>query len=291
MVIITPNSRTPSGEPPWQPHKWNNRSNSQIKASHNCYSYMLNDLHNIPRIHGKPQPGAYANLKILFSNNMRLSCKQVRIGVMADNPNIKVLNCKKGLTYKCKPGHYKGFMMVSPGQDFHFARQDNRMIAVYRKMHKDCTKNGLCLPKSKTKLIKLYLDYIKKTIPNIESLTKKLYPNCKTPKKRLEYIFKVAHTWSHKPGASNATDKDASGELILNPLKANWNYSNIGGINYSNNCCFFEIPSNYTENTYSTGYSFFGSKVKDNPKDRRTNISKVNSIDQQYEALLIMITK
>ena len=155
---ITPNSKTPSGEPPWQPHLWNNTQNikhSKIKSTHNCYSYMLNDLHVVPRIHGKPQPGAYAKLQMLMNSNNRLNCAQVQRGVKSDNPHLKVLSCRKGQTYRCKPGHYKGFMMVAPGQDFHFARQDNRMIKVYRKIHRDYTAIGNPLPKSKTKLMKL----------------------------------------------------------------------------------------------------------------------------------------
>jgi hypothetical protein len=284
----TPQSHTPSGEPPWQPHLWNNTStskNSQIKASHNCYSYMLNDLHTVPRVHGKPQPGAYGKLKLLMNSNNRLNCSQVRKGVMHDNPNMKVINCEKGQYYRCKPGYYKGFMMVSPGKDFHFARQDNRMIGVYRKMHKDLT----ILPKSKSKLEKLYTDYVYSVIPNIVKLAHTLYPNVKTRKQLLKAVFKTAHVWSHKPGASNATDKDASGNYILNPMKANWDFAAQGGINYSQMCCFFEIPSNYTNETYSTGYSFVPSNIQNNPVHVRTNLSKNNSIDQQYEQLLLMV--
>lgn len=289
MVIATPNSKSPSGEPPWQPHLWNNPRNMKIKATHNCYSYMLNDLHTIPRVHGKPQPGAYAKLQLLVNNSNRLNCNQVRKGVNADNPHIRVLNCKKGLYYRCKPGYYKGFMMVAPGVDFHFARQDNRMISVYRKMHKDIVLNGRKIPTDKRKLVNLYLNYVYNTIPNILKLAKQIYPNIKSRKQLLKAVFKTAHTWSHKPGASNATDKDASGNYILNPLKANWNYSNQGGINYTNNCCFFEIPSNYTHDTFSTGYSFIPTNLRNNPIHRRKDLSKINSIDQQYEQLLLMI--
>lgn len=286
----TPNSHNPGGEPPWQPHLWNNISNnkhSKIKATHNCYTYMLNDLYTVARIHGKPQPGAYAELKLLMNSNMRLNCAQVRSGVNADNPHLKVLSCKKGLKYRCKPGHYKGFLMVAPGQDFHFARQDNRMISVYRRIHKE----NKDLPKNKKALIKLYYNYTIKVIPNIVKLTHSLYPNVKTKKQLLKAIFKTAHTWSHKPGASNATDKDASGNYILNPLKANWNYAPQGGINYSQLCCFFEIPSNYTSNTYSSGYSFLPSNNKNSPSNVRTNLSRNNSIDSQYEQLLIFILR
>ena len=289
---VTPNSYSPSGEPPWQPRLWNNTSsmqNAKIKATHNCYSYMLNDLHNNPRVHGKPQPGAFAKLKLIMNSNQRLNCSQVRKGVKHDNPHLKVLNCKQGQSYRCKPGYYKGFMMVSPGHDFHFARQDNRMINVYRKIHKDYTCKGKQLPKNKNKLLRLYTDYVIQSIPNIVKLAVTLYPNINSRKRLLKSVFKTAHTWSHKPGASNATDKDASGKYILNPMKANWNYEANGGINYSKMCCFFEIPSNFTDKTYSTGYSFAPSTLRNNASNTRTNLSKNNSIDQQYELLLLRI--
>lgn len=287
----TPNALSPGGEPPWQPQLWNNTStnkNSKIKATHNCYSYMLNDLHNVPRVHGKPQPGAYAKLKVLFNNNARLNCDQVRKGVLGDNPHLKVISCKKGQNYRCRPGYYKGFMMVAPGQDFHFARQDNRMIKVYRKIHNDYTAKGIPLPKNKQQLYKLYTDYVMNSIPNIVKLSLTLYPNVHTRKQLLKAVFKTAHTWSHKPGASNATDKDASDNYILNPLKANWNYAPKGGINYTKMCCFFEIPSNYTSETCSTGYNFTHSNMRNKPTNVRTNLSKSN-FDQQYEQLLLMI--
>ena len=289
MVAPMPSSRTPSGEPPWQPHVWNYTRNKSIKATHNCYSYMLNDLHRVPRIHGKPQPGAYANLKMLVNRNVRLNCDQIRRGVEADNPHMKVLSCKQGLKYRCKPGFYKGFMMIAPGVDFHFARQDNRMIGVYRKMHKDLMTRKIQFPTKASQLEKLYLMYIYKTIPNILKLAKTIYPNACTRKQLLKAVFKSAHIWSHKPGGSNATDKDASNKYILNPLKADWNFSNTSGINYTKHCCFFEIPSNYTSNTYSTGYSFTPSSLKNSPANRIDGLSKINSIDQQYESVLLRL--
>ena len=37
--------RTINYEPKYEPEKWN--QNSNIKGSHNCYAYMLNDINNI----------------------------------------------------------------------------------------------------------------------------------------------------------------------------------------------------------------------------------------------------
>ena len=41
--------------------------------------------------------------------------------------------------------------------------------------------------------------------------------------------------WSHKPGATNVTNLDASGKIIKNPLKANRNYESL---NYYKPCFF-----------------------------------------------------
>ena len=117
--------------------KWNKRN---VRNSHNCYSYMLNDLFNIPRIHGKPQPGAFnkkPSILNLLSSNNRLSCKQVLKGVRKDNPHMKVLSVTNGVNYRCKPGYYKGFMMVSPGNDFHFARQDKPQHYIFERRERE----------------------------------------------------------------------------------------------------------------------------------------------------------
>ena len=44
--------------------------------------------------------------------------------------------------------------------------------------------------------------------------------------------------WSHKPGSTNVTNKDASNNLIKNPSIANRNYFNL---NYNKNCFFLCI--------------------------------------------------
>lgn len=291
----TPHSKFPSGEPPYEPSKWNNtktQKNSMIKATHNCYSYMLNDLFVIPRMHHKPQPGAYANIKRVLNSNQHLTCQNIQNGVTADNSHVKVYGLKKGEHLQCKPGHYKGFMMVSPGRDFHFARQDNHMITVYRNMHKDFVQSGKKLPHGQKALLNLYIKYAKEKIPDIIDLTQKLYPNLNhhDKKKLMRHIFKTAHIWSHKPGGSDATNKDASGRYILNPLKANWDYSSGGaGINYSKMCCFFEIPSNFTKPTYSSGYSH--NSTKNSHTSVRENISKNINTDEQFESLLLQLIR
>lgn len=48
--------------------------------------------------------------------------------------------------------------------------------------------------------------------------------------------------WSHKPGSTNATNVDASGNLITDPKAANMDYSDRGGPNYKF-CGYFYVPS------------------------------------------------
>lgn len=285
-----PISRSPSGEPPYAPILWNS-GNSRIKATHNCYTYMMNDLFNKPRVAGKPQPGFTQYMKNIQANNLlsnqRLTCQQVTKGVLLDNPqHIKVLSIKNGLQQRCPPNHYKGFLMVSPGNDYHFARQDNRLIAIYRRMHDDVTKKRITLPHDKTKLASLFIKYANEVLPTIVLLAHKTYPSemmSGKPKKMLKAIANCGYTWSHKPGATDATDKDADGNMILNPMMANWNYSYKGGINYNHMCCFFSIPNNKTAVTKSTGVS---KTEQNNHKYLRQNLSRENHIDSKYERLL-----
>ena len=127
-----------------------------------------------------------------------------------DNPHIKQMTLKKGRTMRCPANYYKGFMMVSPGNDYHFARQDNRMITVYRAIHRDIYMGKTILEPIEEKLIKLFLKYSQKYIPEIMNISKMLEPVLKD-KKRLRHVIKCSKTWSHKPGGTDVTDKDADG--------------------------------------------------------------------------------
>ena len=280
-----PCSESPHGEPPYQPSLWN-RYNQKIKASHNCYTYMLNDLFNKPRLYGKPQPGHFFNTQ--FSNGMnsmtRLSCKEIKYAVMKDNPHIEVLDLKKGRNFKCPPNYYKGFMMVSPGNDYHFARQDNRMITVYKKIHNDVIKGKIVLSQNEGQLVKMFLKYIKQYIPEILQYVEN-NSNTLHQKDKLKTLLEYSKLWSHKPGGTNATDKDADDNLIIDPQKANWNYSQKGGLNYKNNCCYFVIPSNNVALTFSSGIAHSKNSPKNSPFNIRSDLSIVD-IDNKYENLI-----
>lgn len=287
-----PVSSDPSGEPPFAPALWNG-GKPNIKATHNCYTYMMNDLYRKPRVHGKPQPGYFfRHMKNVTADNVatnrRLTCAQVKKGVMLDNPHVTAMSLEEGQRASCPPRHYKGFLMVSPGNDYHFARQDNRMISVYRHMDRDIKAGRLTLPRVGEPLARVFVIYAARHIPSIVLLAHKTFPadmRSRSFAKRLKRIEECAHTWSHKPGATDATDRDASGDLILNPVHANWNYeTRRGGINYSNTCCFFSIPTNKIANTFSTGVG--ANSRRDNPTDIRTNIDREPDIDGKYEKLL-----
>ena len=291
VVKPLPASRHPSGEPPYAPAKWNN-GKAEIKATHNCYTYMLNDLYTVPRKNGKPQPGFFLkhmkNLKFSQNQNKRLSCPSVQKGVSLDNPHIKVMSLKTGGSYVCPRNYYKGFMVVSPGMDYHFARQDNRMLKVYRKMYSDNTQIN---QNNSEACASVFVDYAISMIPEIVSLAHEVYPKCmhfeSSARSKLWAIARCSQTWSHKPGATDATDKDADGRLITNPEMANWNYSKKGGINYKHKCCYFSIPRNSIAHTYSTGIpNIMGNSSTNNPSNIRTNIDVNSSIDHRYEKLM-----
>ena len=54
---------------------------------------------------------------------------------------------------------------------------------------------------------------------------------------------KKVNTWSHKPGGTAVTDKDASGNIITDPAAANKDYRNSGvDVNYKN-CGYLCAPN------------------------------------------------
>ena len=217
---------------------------------------MLNDLYYVPRKFGKPQPGWYKKLtnKNYNYNRNELTCDTTMKGVMADNPGLKLLSINKGRKYVPPQGHYKGIMVVGRNQDYHFARQDNRMIKVYRKLHSDINKGLVNRPTNDIALGKLILKYSLKVIPEVKQLAE-LHGHVFGASwvRDLKTMYKWSKLWSHKPGSTEVTDKDASGKYIIDPTKANWDYSAKGGVNYNKMCCFFIIPSNDNKETYSTG--------------------------------------
>ena len=278
-----PTSKWPCGEPPYRPADWNSTA-----TTHNCYAYMLNDLMMSDRV-GKSQPGAYNDFKRKmrgYSGMRKLNCREAVKGVMRDNPHhIKVFTLEKGSRMKPKAKHYKGFLMVGPGQDFHFARQDNRMLRVYNAMFRNAMNSA-----DDRAFLRTLLAYSKRLMPDIYRHVPK---SARTIKSKLRFLYKNSKTWSHKPGSTPVSDRDADGRLIFDPLKANWDYSKKGGVNYSHNCCFFEIPMNTHKPTHSSGVKNLfsvGRAHTDLESSRaRTNIStskRQQTIDARVRKLL-----
>jgi hypothetical protein len=98
---------------------------------------------------------------------------------------------------------------------------------------------------------------LKKDFPNIQEST--IYNKCpcntykiglfldNTTEKKDFHFYRedIDHTWSHKPGGNEATNVDASNNIITNPLTADRNYSKKDGFNYNVPCNFYCINSIY----------------------------------------------
>ena len=107
-------------EPKYRGEEWSR--DAMIQATHNCYSYFLDDLRVYPRA-GKPQPGLYA---MGAGYNNAVTCESVKRRVLADNPRHVITWSLEKAKDKCPKGHYKGFLAVNSwGQDYHFYRQDS----------------------------------------------------------------------------------------------------------------------------------------------------------------------
>lgn len=99
-------------EPEYEPQPWND---PRYVEENNCYAYLLNDLQERPK---KPQPGAFAGNT---TKDSYTSCTHTIKRVQEDNPKVY----KSGANHKCRPGYYKGYLVLDPGKDYHFYRQDS----------------------------------------------------------------------------------------------------------------------------------------------------------------------
>lgn len=117
----------------YEPDIWNR--NKYRRMSHNCYSYMLNDIK--PEMTEKckevypncrqfrPSPGRYANYhdKINGHNtyNSRMKCKYLVPAVLDDNPHVTHIQPDES----CPKNNYKGALFVNNNNTYHFYRQDD----------------------------------------------------------------------------------------------------------------------------------------------------------------------
>ncbi len=133
-------SPTSGHEPEYDPEKWN--SNPNIKNSHNCYTYMLNDINKygqqICKTAGleeckaisKPIPGHYTG-----NTQHSSTCKSILRGMKIDNPDIY----KTTFHERCNIGYYKAALVVDPFETYHFFRQDKDGYWSQKNGHDDAT--------------------------------------------------------------------------------------------------------------------------------------------------------
>jgi hypothetical protein len=117
-----------SYNPYYEPQKWN--KNHNLRLSHNCYSYFLNDISpklvKLYKVEDKndrkilnPQPGHYCGMT-KYVNYADTTCESLNKRVLCDNPHIKII----GDNDECDENHYKGALRVNEGDMYHFYRQD-----------------------------------------------------------------------------------------------------------------------------------------------------------------------
>ena len=116
-------------EPDYYPELWN--TDPARYLSMNCYAYamMFQDPKLIEECRKNnhkdcrryfPQPGALNGLRNALNVESRRSCPVVEKLMMTDIPNLE----KSDFHSKCPAGKSKIALVVSPGKDYHFYRQD-----------------------------------------------------------------------------------------------------------------------------------------------------------------------
>ena len=106
-------------------------NNLFTRESHNCYTYFLNlksksalelckkdfKKHNMCR---RAQPGYFHGHPTLQKSDY--NCPNIMKRTLDDNPQIYKIN---SMHDKCDPRFYKGALVVAPGRDYHYYRQDD----------------------------------------------------------------------------------------------------------------------------------------------------------------------
>lgn len=112
---------TTGSEPCYVPDRWND---AVLRATHNCYSYALNQLLNGARMN-KPQPGEHAG-KIITRKD-EITCRAISQFILDDNPmDVRgPIDSVTALSLPCSRNEYRIALAVSEGEDYHFMRQDH----------------------------------------------------------------------------------------------------------------------------------------------------------------------
>ena len=99
----------------YNPKLWNDNSN--IKTTHNCYTYALGKI--IPGLDSKAQPGYASGYNHIDMDNF--NCKTFRQRLKKDSPSSYL----EKFDNACLPGFYKIFLALDPKHDYHWWRQNN----------------------------------------------------------------------------------------------------------------------------------------------------------------------
>ena len=112
----------------YQPEKWNK---SNIKNSHNCYSYVLGK--RIQDIKNKPQPGYSSGHKHI--NDDQYECKFFYDRLKKDAPASYI----EKFDNKCLPGFYKIFLALDKQNDYHWYVQNSNKFWSHKPGHTEVT--------------------------------------------------------------------------------------------------------------------------------------------------------
>jgi len=114
-------------EPPYNPDKYN--QNPAVQDVHNCWDYAMDvlDPAQLTQCDGKKncdmlfhQPGGTKGLSKLLQSKDGRTCNVVDYLMRQDVPDLKRTTFKN----RCPRGSSKIALVVHPGEDYHFYRQD-----------------------------------------------------------------------------------------------------------------------------------------------------------------------
>ena len=114
-------------EPPYNPDRYN--QDPKVQDVHNCWDYGMNvvDPDQLHQCDGSPgcearfhQPGGTKGLSKILQETRGRTCKVVDYLMRQDVPELKRSTFKA----KCPVGKSKIALVVHPGEDYHFYRQD-----------------------------------------------------------------------------------------------------------------------------------------------------------------------
>ena len=111
----------------YNPKLWNNNSN--IKNSHNCYSYALGNI--VKGIKSKAQPGYSSGYEHIDDKDYQCNVFYERL--KHDSP----ATYKETFDNKCIPGFYKIFLALDKQMDYHWYRQDSNKLWSHKPGYSD----------------------------------------------------------------------------------------------------------------------------------------------------------